>query len=82
MVMGEYSAICSAEAGLQIKMYGCAVQSWPGRSELELNCASTLTPTPAPNTKRNGMVTPRRLRRRQHQPWYDVAGTGIQEAIL
>ena len=30
MAMRKHPAICSAEAGLKIKMYGCAI--WPGQS--------------------------------------------------
>ena len=35
MAMGKHPAICSAEAGLKIKMYGCAI--WPGHDQCQLS---------------------------------------------
>ena len=36
MAMGKHPAICSAEAGLKIKMYGCAI--WPGHGPVPTQC--------------------------------------------
>ena len=36
MAMGKHPAICSAEAGLKIKMHGCAI--WPGHGPVPTQC--------------------------------------------